>query len=166
VLYESGLEFTALTALENSTDVGWYQEQPLTIPYTWEGRRHVYYPDILVATHTGRCLLIEVKPLMNMPIALNRAKAAAGRAYAHRNGWGWVSVDGMFTERDLEYHVVPGMAQRAITAELESHGHLSWRQVLRLRADAGVSARDIAAFIIQTGAQLILEPHYRITTPH
>lgn len=88
VLYESSLEFSAFTVLENSTDIAWYQEQPLIIPYTWEGRQRLYYPDILAATHKGRCLLIEAKPLTSMPVALNRAKATAARAYAHRNGLG------------------------------------------------------------------------------
>lgn len=165
VLYESSLEFAALTVLENSTDIAWYQEQPLTIPYAWEGRQRVYYPDILAATKTGRCLLIEVKPLTNMPVALNRAKATAGRAYAHQHGWGWVTVDGAHTERDLETHTISAEANRAITARLEAYGHLGWRHVLELRADSGVGARDIAAFVLQTGAQLVLEPRYRITAP-
>lgn len=165
VHYESGLELAALTVLENSTDIAWYQEQPLTIPYAWEGRQRLYYPDILAATKTGRCLLIEVKPLTNMPVALNRAKAAAGRAYAHQHGWGWVTVDGVHTERDLETHTIPAEANRAITARLEAYGHLGWRHVLELRADSGVGARDIAAFVLQTGAQMVLEPRYRITAP-
>jgi len=165
VLYESKLEFAALTALENSTDIAWYQEQPITIPYVWEGRQRVYYPDILAATKTGRCLLIEVKPLTNMPVALNRAKAVAGQAYAHQHGWGWITVDGAHTERDLETHTIPAEAKRAITARLEAHGHLDWRHVLELRADSRVGARDIAAFVLQTGAQLVLEPRYRIAAP-
>lgn len=41
VLYESGLEFAALTILENSEVIAWYQEQPLKIPYTWEGRHRL-----------------------------------------------------------------------------------------------------------------------------
>ena len=163
VLYESSLELAALTVLENSADIAWYQEQPLKIPYTCEGRQRVYYPDLLAATHTGRCLLIEVKPLMNMPVALNRAKAAAGRAYAHKHGWGWVAVDGTHTERDLETHVIPAASLRAITAGLEAHGHLGWRQILDLRANSRVTPRDIAAFVTQTSSQLVLEPHYRIT---
>jgi len=165
VLYESGLELAAFTALENSTEIAWYQEQPLTIPYTWEGRQRLYYPDILTATHTGRCMLIEVKPLTSMPVALNRAKAAAARAYAHRNGWGWVTVDGARTGRDLEAHTIPAETRRAITTGLEAFGHLGWRHILELRTNAGVSPRDIAAFIVQTGAQLVLEPSYRITAP-
>ncbi|WP_415124973.1 sigma factor-like helix-turn-helix DNA-binding protein [Microbacterium sp.] len=163
VLYESGLELVALTVLENSSEVAWYQEQPLTIPYTWEGRQRVYYPDILAATRAGRCLLIEVKPLMNMPVAVNRAKAAAGRAYAHQLGWGWITVDGIHTERDLETHAIPAEARHAIAAGLEAHHSLGWREILELRTESGVSPRDIAAFIIQTGAQLTLEPRYRIS---
>ncbi len=165
VLYESSLELAALTVLENSTEVAWYQEQPLTIRYAWEGRQRVYYPDILAATKTGRCLLIEVKPLTNMPVALNRAKATAARAYADQHGWGWVTVDGARTERDLETHTIPPESERAIKAALDAHDHLGWRHVLKLRADSGVSPRDIAAFVVQTDVQLILEPRYRITAP-
>ncbi|MEX3510947.1 sigma factor-like helix-turn-helix DNA-binding protein [Kocuria carniphila] len=162
VFYESSLELAALTVLENGAEIAWYQEQPLKIPYMWKGRQHVYYPDLLAATRAGRCLLIEVKPLMNMPVALNRAKAAAGRAYANERGWGWVTVDGTHTERDLETHIIPVGSLRAIAAELEVHGHLGWRQILELRSDVGVTPRDVAAFVIQTNAQLVLQPRYRI----
>jgi hypothetical protein len=164
VLCESSLELAASIALENSAIIAWYQEQPLKIPYIYEGRRRVYYPDLLAATHTGRCLLVEVKPLANMPIALNRAKAVAGRAYAHERGWGFVMVDGMHTGRDLETHVISTDRLRAITAALEAQGYLGWRQILELRANSRVTSRDVAAFVTQTGAQLVLEPRYRITT--
>lgn len=163
VVYESGLELAALTVVENSATIAWYQEQPLKIAYTFEGRQRVYYPDILAATYTGRCLLIEVKPLMSMPVALNRAKAAAGRAYAHEHGWGWVTVDGTDTERDLETHVIPAASLRAIIAGLEAHGHLDWRQILELRVNSRVTPRDVAAFVTQTNSQLVLEPRYRIS---
>ncbi|BAJ73199.1 DNA-directed RNA polymerase, sigma subunit (sigma70/sigma32) [Microbacterium testaceum StLB037] len=163
VFYESSLELTALSFLENSTDIAWYQEQPLAIPYTWRGRPHVYYPDVLAATRTGQCLIIEVKPLVNMPIALNLAKAAAARVYAHRHGWGWVTVDGALTSRDLDTYVIPTHKVRAINARLETHGHLDWGDILELRVKHQVRSRDIAAFVAQTGARLTLESYYRIT---
>lgn len=163
IAYESLLELAALTSLENSGDIDWYQEQPLKIAYTSDGRRRVYYPDILAATSSGRCLLIEVKPVSSMPIALNRAKASAGRDYAHARGWGWVTVDRESTFRDLETHPIPPRAHQVIATELQTHRQLGWRHVLELRASAGVSTRDLAAFVVQTGAYLTLEPRYRIT---
>src|SRR5699024_6974835 len=72
VHYESGLERDALAALEASSEIDWYQEQPLSIIYVWKGRERRYYPDIIAALRDGRHLLIEVKPLMSMPVALNR----------------------------------------------------------------------------------------------
>lgn len=163
VAYESQLELATFETLENAADVAWYQEQPLKIAYMWEGRRRVYYPDVLVATRSGRCLLIEVKPVTNMPLSLNRTKATAGRDYAHAQGWGWVTVDRERTMHDLETHDIPALARIAIAVELETHRQVGWHQVLRLREHSGVTPLDISAFIVQTGAHLTLEPRYRVT---
>lgn len=162
VCYESGLERDALAALEASSAIEWYQEQPISITYVWRGRERRYYPDIIAALHDGRRLLIEVKPLMSMPVALNRVKAEAGRKYASFRGWGWVSVDGRRTENDLERYAIPEASFRAIQTELAAWGRLTWPQVLRLRSDTAVNGQDVAAFIVQTGAELSLEPHYLI----
>lgn len=62
VQYESGLELDIMTLLERSEQVSFYQEQPVAIPYSFKGRLRKYYPDLLVATVDGRCLLVEVKP--------------------------------------------------------------------------------------------------------
>lgn len=162
VLYESGLERDALAALEASSEIEWYQEQPISITYVWRGRERRYYPDIIAALRDGRRLLIEVKPLMSMPVTLNRVKAEAGRKYASFRGWGWVSVDGRRTENDLVTYPIPDASFRAIESELAAWGRLTWPQILRLRSDTSVNGRDVAAFVVQTGAELSLEPHYRI----
>lgn len=162
VVFESGLERAALTTLERSSEVAWYQEQPLAIPYVWQGYERRYYPDILAALSDGRLLLIEVKPLVNMPVALNRAKSDAGRNYAWGRGWGWVTVDGSRTQRDLEGHEVPCPSKRSIEAALTATGRLTWPQVKRLRSNYQIKMIDIAAFIIQTDAELLLDPYYCI----
>ncbi|MDI5676615.1 RNA polymerase subunit sigma, partial [Salmonella enterica subsp. enterica serovar Anatum] len=59
VQYESGLELTIMTQLERSDQVSFYQEQPVAIPYSFKDKLRKYYPDLLVATVDGRCLLVE-----------------------------------------------------------------------------------------------------------
>lgn len=162
VVFESGLERAVLTTLERSSEVVWYQEQPLAIPYVWQGYERRYYPDILAALRDGRHLLIEVKPLINMPASLNRAKADAGRNYAWERSWGWVTVDRNRTQRDLESHEIPCPSRRSIEAALTATGRLTWPQVKQLRSNYQIKMKDIAAFIIQTGAELLLDPHYCI----
>ena len=88
--FESRDELSLIRALDMAPQVTWFCEQPTAIGYTFAGRHHTYYPDLLAATKDGYCILIEVKPLLDMPLAINQAKAAAARAFCARNGWGFL----------------------------------------------------------------------------
>ncbi|MBB5766540.1 sigma factor-like helix-turn-helix DNA-binding protein [Xanthomonas euroxanthea] len=93
VQYESGLELDVLSLLEKSEQVAYYQEQPAAIRYAFGKKHYDYYPDLLLATTDGRCVLVEVKPTSQRALSINRAKASATRAWAHACGWGWLVMN-------------------------------------------------------------------------
>lgn len=162
VQFESGLELDILTLLERSERVAYYQEQPAVIPYTYNGKELQYYPDLFVSTVDGRGLLVEVKPTDCMALSLNRAKAVAGRAWAHARGWGWLIVNDHHTFRQLEEHHVPASIWTLIDSELNARGVLTWRDLVTLRTQHGLTRLDLTAYIIQSGAEL--DRAYRITS--
>jgi Sigma-70, region 4/TnsA endonuclease N terminal len=163
VNYESCLELDVLTMLECSERVAYYQEQPAQIPYSFKGRQRTYFPDVFVATTDGRGLLIEVKPTDNMALSINRAKADAGRAWAHTRGWGWLTVSDRCTFLEIKEHVVPAARWTLLESELKTHGVITWRDMLRFRAQHGLTRFDFTAYIIQSGANL--DRAYRVTAP-
>ena len=61
VWWESLIERDFLYLLEFDQAVLSYREQPFRISYTFEGKRHVYTPDLLVQ-RTDKKQIIEVKP--------------------------------------------------------------------------------------------------------
>jgi len=164
VQYESCLELKVLTMLECSERVAYYQEQPAQISYSFEGRQRAYFPDVFVATTDGRGLLIEVKPTDNMALSVNRAKADAGRAWAHTRGWEWLIVSDRCTFREIEEHVVPAARWTLLENELKTRGFLTWRDTLRFRAKHGLTRFDFTAYIVQSGANL--DRAYRVTAPN
>lgn len=104
----------------------------------------------------GRGLLIEVKPTESMAISINRAKADAGRAWAHARGWGWLVVSDRHTFRQIEEHVIPAAGWTLLDNELRTRGVLTWRDMISLRKRFGLTRFDFTAYIIQSGAELDL----------
>ncbi|MEI7229161.1 MULTISPECIES: sigma factor-like helix-turn-helix DNA-binding protein [Pectobacterium] len=161
VQYESGLELNIMTQLERSDQVSFYQEQPVAIPYSFKDKLRKYYPDLLVATVDGRCLLVEVKPTDSMALSVNRAKANAGRAWAHARGWGWLVVSDRHTLQQLEEHVIPAVKWTMIENELNASEVMTWRDMMGLRTRYELTRFDLTAYIIQSGAEV--DRSYRIT---
>lgn len=167
VRYESSLERQVFRTLEQSDLVVHYQEQPFGIPYRDGERDRIYFPDVFFATRTGVGVLVEVKPVPNMAIRENRLKAEAGRRWANSRGWGWITINGTRTQKEIERRIIPGDKLAAFRHQLLSAGILTWPDVLVLRARFGLNSDDITACIFQTRAELIVKPHYliRLTEP-
>ncbi|MDL5366803.1 sigma factor-like helix-turn-helix DNA-binding protein [Xanthomonas sp. NCPPB 2654] len=163
VQYESGLELAVISLLEKSEHVAYYQEQPAVIRYAFRKKHYIYYPDLLIATTDGRCLLAEVKPTAHMALSINRAKADAARAWAHAQGWGWLVLNENHTFRQIAQHELSAEQRAVLDNELRKHGFITWKDTPALRARHGLTALDLTAYIIQSGADLDLS--YRITAP-
>lgn len=160
IYFESLLEESAFTVAEGSSRVRSYQEQPCQISYVGEdGRAHTYYPDLHLTLDDGRVLLVEVKPLWQMALTVNRIKCGAGQRYAAKNGWGWVSVGSSGqTYRDLEERQVDDLTRTRLTAAL-TEGPISWTKLQQLRLQTPITAMDVAAFSVQDNAGLALTPY-------
>jgi hypothetical protein len=110
VAYESGLEHRFLQLCEASPDVIWYQEQPLVIPYIFDGSWRDYHPDVLVQLADGRRLLAELKHLFEMAIALTQAKHAAAWRWCTAHGTGLLITDLRDTHIELMQRAIAPQA--------------------------------------------------------
>ncbi|MEU9867731.1 TnsA endonuclease N-terminal domain-containing protein [Actinomadura sp. NPDC048021] len=164
VAFESGLERNVIDALEHCERIAYFQEQPCVVDYHYGTRARRYHPDLLIVTDDGRTVLIEVKPLWEIALSINRAKARAARSMAHRNGWGWLSVAGLRTERDLIDRTIPPSGHHALSTALAANGSLSWAQVQALRERSELRLVDVSAYALQHDVHLQLMP-YRLGTP-
>lgn len=162
VAYESTAELQIIKTLERARQIGWFCEQPVAIPYTFDGWPRTYYPDLVAVTDDSRCLLIEVKPQTDMALAINLAKTQAARAFCTRRGWGYLCTDGRRTLRGLQNVVVPEPAAQAITEALRDRKRLTWSDTAPIRAEYAITGVHLAALVIQRGWDLRLGP-YRIT---
>ena len=109
----------------------------------------------------GYCILIEVKPRLDMPLAINQAKAAAARAFCARNGWGFLVTDLRRSLNDLLTMPVPAEASRQFADALPKTGTMTWQDIKAHRAQCGLTAVQIA-LATQRGWYISLSP-YRMT---
>jgi Sigma-70, region 4 len=162
VAFESRDELSLIRALDMAPQVPWFCEQPAAIGYIFAGRHRTYYPDLLAATRDGYCILIEVKPLLDMPLAINQAKAAAARAFCARNGWGFLVTDLRRSLNDLLTMPAPEEASRQFADALRETGTMTWQDIKAHRAQCGLTAVQVAALATQRGWYIRLSP-YRMT---
>ena len=162
VAFESRTELSLIRALDRAPQVEWFCEQPAAIGYIFAGRHRTYYPDLLAATKDGYCILIEVKPLLDMPLAINQAKAAAARAFCARNGWGFLVTDLRRSLNDLLTMPVPEEASRQFADALRETGTMTWQDIKSHRAQCELTAVQVAALATQRGWYIVLSP-YRMT---
>lgn len=117
---------------------------------------------LLAATEDGYCILIEVKPLLDMPLAINQAKAAAARAFCARNGWGFLVTDLRRSLNHLLTMPLPEEGARQFTDALRETGTMTWQDIKAHRARCGLTAVQVAALAAQRGWHITLSP-YRMT---
>ncbi|MCG5220583.1 TnsA endonuclease N-terminal domain-containing protein [Streptosporangium soli] len=159
VAYESILELRVIKLFDLAHQIAWYCEQPVAIPYRFNGKERTYYPDLLAVTNDQRCFLIEVKPRFEMATSINRVKFNAMRQYCAERGWGHVVTDGVRHMRQLESRIVDPTTMKRLTSALIERD-LYWPDILRLRKNGPLTNSDIAAAVIQQGWDFQLGPYY------
>jgi hypothetical protein len=159
VAYESETELRVVQLLSFTPQIAYYQEQPLAIRYEFAGRQRTYYPDLLVATADGRCILIEVKPVYEMAMAVNVAKYRALEAFCRSRGWGLVATDSKRTRRLLENRSVDPHVEATLTAALDEHGKLTWPQVRTAVGSSPLDSLSLAALILKRGWAWSIRPY-------
>lgn len=94
VYFMSGWEERRFNDLDRDPQVVTYVVHPCVIPYSWNGRRYRYIPDILIQYENGDVVLEEIKPRNIVEVDRARkgkvtAKIEAGNEYAQAQGWIW-----------------------------------------------------------------------------
>ncbi|MER7766786.1 TnsA endonuclease N-terminal domain-containing protein [Kitasatospora sp. NPDC096140] len=151
VAYESESELHLIQLLSFAPQIAYYQEQPLAIGYEFDGRPRTYFPDLLVATTDGRCILVEVKPLFEMATAVNVAKYRALAQLCRERGWGLLVTDGHRTRALLEEHRPdPGLGG-LIGPLLDDGTVLGWPHVVAAAGGERPHWMDFAALVLSRG---------------
>ncbi|MER7579595.1 TnsA endonuclease N-terminal domain-containing protein [Kitasatospora sp. NPDC097691] len=151
VAYESESELHLVQLLSFAPQIAYYQEQPLAIGYEFDGRTRTYFPDLLVATRDGRCVLVEVKPLFEMATAVNVAKYRALAALCRERGWGLLVTDGHRTRALLEEHRPDPALAGLIGPLLDDGTVLGWPHVIAAAGGERPDWMDFAALVLSRG---------------
>ena len=91
VAFESLIEQDYIYLLDYERDVTFYEEQPLTIEYPWEGKARHYTPDFCVERDQAH-ELIECKPQSKVDTDENQRKFSAAREWCQANGWTFLVI--------------------------------------------------------------------------
>lgn len=86
IAFESTLELDYLHLLEYEQEVSWFEEQPLTLAYEFEGEAHHYTPDFHLIRR-GQDWLTECKPDKFVKTEENQRKFAAAESWCEARGW-------------------------------------------------------------------------------
>ena len=86
VAFESLLERDFVYILDYDTAVSWFEEQPLTIEYEYEGKTLHYTPDFHLVEH-GQHVLVECKPEHFVNTTANCRKFAVAQAWCQGCNW-------------------------------------------------------------------------------
>ena len=124
IIYRSMWEFKFFRYLDGHPDVKWWASEEYVVPYVSpiDGKRHRYFPDVVVNNKDGSTVMIEIKPYkQTLPpdpsnrnktptgrvsrrylnevktYGINEAKWKAARAYCAERGWQFL----IMTEKEL-----------------------------------------------------------------
>lgn len=149
VSFDTGLQARLLRMLDGSERVDSFQESPVGIEYDLDGSDRIHYPTAAARFSDGRVVLIDVIPLGHAAVYANRAKATAGRAYAHKHGWGWLVWTGsQFGVADLMRRTVDSQAENILRNRL-ADGPVDWDELRRYRNDTGIELLALAALVLK-----------------
>ncbi|MEU7629336.1 sigma factor-like helix-turn-helix DNA-binding protein [Nocardia sp. NPDC049220] len=165
VPFDSGLEARLLWILNASKLVETFQEQPAAVGHDLDGAERFRYPTVVARLVDGRIVLIDVEPLGHVGFHVNRVKAAAGRAYAHANGWGWLVWTGSrIGVSDLLARPVDAAIERTLR-DLLAHGPVRWSALREVRAETDLELLDFLALVLRHGWRWDRAPFRLSATP-
>ncbi len=148
VEYESGNEKEFLRRLEDSGLVSWYCEQPARIPFSENGSRTVYTPDVFVKLSDGRCIFVEIKPATKMQDDKTISRLAALIPFCRELGVGLLICDGKYASDDLLQHHVPDSFRDSVLAFLDV-SPLTSCDIRNLKMENEANEKDLRALIVQ-----------------
>ncbi|MFE6858344.1 hypothetical protein [Nocardia sp. NPDC057668] len=149
--FDTGLQARLFRQLDGSERVETFQEYPAELAYDIDGSERLHHPAAVARFTDGRVVLIDVIPLGHTAFHASRAKAAAGRAYAHAHNWGWVVwTGGDQGVAELTTRKVATRHENLLRNRL-AEGPLSWAELSGYRADTGMELLDLAALTLRHG---------------
>lgn len=147
--FDSGLEARLLRLLDTDDRIRTFQEYPEAVGYRVHDEERLYFPTVVAELTDGRRVLIDVQPLGHLGFRVNRAKAAAARAWAHENGWGWLLWTGSaMGEPELTEYPVPAEIESRLTESL-ADGPVRLPRLRQLRAETGLDLLDLIALTVR-----------------
>ncbi|WP_067564401.1 hypothetical protein [Nocardia acidivorans] len=147
--FDTGLQARLLRQLDGSERVESFQEYPAEIVYDIDGSERSHYPTAVARFTDDRVVLIDVIPLAHTAFHVNRVKSAAGRAYAHARGWGWLVWTGAEQGvADLMARKVDTRRENLLRNRLAA-GPMDWTELRRYRDDTGIELLDLAAMVLR-----------------
>ena len=84
--YDSGLERSWFSILENDPAVRRFFRTPFAIPYIFDGKCHLYRPDLLVEYVNGSQVLVEIKHPLTIEEPRNKTKHEAAAEWCLARG--------------------------------------------------------------------------------
>ncbi len=158
VAYESELEHRFFVMLEGSGLVENYQEQPTTITYRWQGKRHLYYPDVFVSFKDGQKVLFEIKPVSHMALKRNLAKWEALQNYCRERGIQGSYTDGYKTLDQIKSIVPPAGYTKTLLQMIETRGVVRWADLFEIKQTYGANVTDLVSFVANNDIDFELSP--------
>ena len=155
--YESEIELRFYQWLEELDEVKFYQEQPFKVPYEYEGRRFLYYPDVLFVLEDGKGIVVEIKPIFKMALNINLKKWTGLRNFCSDKGLGLLVTDGRYTIQQIQhYEVNPSFAKDVLM--LLDKGPLSWAQYKPIREKHNATRNDFVGLVLKSKLYWSLNP--------
>jgi hypothetical protein len=165
VEYESELEQDFFQWLEQLDEVEFYQEQPFEIPYDYEGKQYVYYPDVLIMLKNGKALVVEIKPVFGMALNINLVKWGTLKKFCTDKGFGLLVTDGRYAIQEIQKHEVNPSYSAAVLKSLKA-GALSWLQYKKIRDEYTPSRNDFVALVLKNKLFWRLSPFILSMSPN
>lgn len=123
--YDSQGERRLIRALDHGAMVTDFLEQPLEIPYDYQGRSRLYVPDVLIRVDDDLFFVIEIKARQRLADDLTLAKAEAAERHLGARGIGYCLADAEgFGLSDLRALNVDDRFDRALQLLLADRGAL------------------------------------------
>lgn len=85
--HRSSWELELMKRLDEDNRVETWNYEPLSIPYTLEGKSKRYLPDFHIVSSAGKDYLVEVKPSNLSLTDMNTAKREAAQIFCEKIGW-------------------------------------------------------------------------------
>lgn len=148
--YDSRGELRLIRALDRGTMATEFLEQPLEIPYEFEGRGHSYFPDVLVRVDDDLFFVIEIKARQRLADCLTLAKSEAAQRHLEARGIGYCLTDADgFGLSDLHALELDDRFGRVLQALLERD------KLLKRRAFERAFERDLGGAYDQLQAAVL-----------